>query len=142
MKTLASRKLISTTHITKHTLRLPSIVVKPAPRPSIVYYIRIRFKDKSTVYKIGYTSMNTDKRVNGYYDRRLGRRVGGMGLPCGCTWVNVAILYKGDRENVFRLEQDLHRQWAAERYYGPNRLGNGNSELYRRDILGLDIAKR
>ena len=139
MKAIASRKLRSTVHITNHTLRPPSVPkIKPATRPSIVYYIRIRFKDKTTVYKIGYTSMTTDKRVNGYYCYKTKRRTIGMGLPCGCTWVNIAILYSGDKDEAYRREQSLHRQWVNDRYYGANRLGNGNSELYRYDVLNLD----
>ena len=112
------------------------------PRVSIVYYIRITFKDGLTLYKIGYTSMPLAKRVEGYYSKRLGYRTTGMGLPCGSTWKHIATLYKGSKANAYEWEQDLHRRWANVRWTGPDRLRNGNTELYRGDILGLDASAK
>jgi len=112
--------------------------------PSIVYYIRLRFTDGLVLYKIGYTSMSLRARLYGYYTKESGRRYrkGGMGIPAGTIVECVAILYQGDTEDAFRHEQDLHRRYAEHRYSGPNRIANGNSELYRRDVLGLDNVNR
>jgi hypothetical protein len=105
---------------------------------SIVYYIRIYFKDGTSLYKIGYTSMSLKARVEGYYNYRTRERSFGMGLPYGAKWTKIAILYSGTREAAYRYEQDLHNLYQAKRYRGHSCLRNGNTELYLTDVLGLD----
>jgi hypothetical protein len=138
MKTITSRKLVSTSYITKTTLRLPSISkVKNIPA-SIVYYIRLHFADGLTLYKIGYTSMTIAKRVEGYYDYKARKRTVGMGLPCGCTYRIISVVYKGTKQRAYEEEQRLHKLYQAMRYKGPVRVRNGHTELYLTDVLGLD----
>ena len=84
--------------------------------------------------------MTIVKRVEGYYDKKLGRRTAGMGLPATCTYKIIATLYKGSKAKAYAEEQRLHNLYQKDRWRGANRLLNGNSELYRRDILGLDIG--
>jgi hypothetical protein len=118
-------------------LAVPSLrAYKPAT--AIVYYIKLRFAEGLTLYKIGYTSMTIVKRVEGYYDYKTRRRTVGMGLPCGCTYRIIAVVYKGSKAMAYRKEQDLHNLHQMYRWNGPNRLRNGNTELYLTDVLGLD----
>jgi hypothetical protein len=113
--------------------KLPSI-----KRSALVYYIRLRFADGLTLYKIGYTSMTITKRVEGYYDYKTKRRTAGMGLPCGCTYRIIDVVYKGRKEEAYRREQALHKMYSTLRYKGPVRVRNGHTELYLTDVLGLD----
>jgi len=118
---------------------VPSLrVYKPATAPAIVYYIRLDFKDGLALYKIGYTSMTIAKRVEGYYDRRTRCYKGGMGLPCGCTYRIIATLYKGSKKMAYEEEQRLHSLYQLYSWKGSNRCRNGNTELYIKDVLGLD----
>ena len=104
----------------------------------LVYYIKLCFSDGLHLYKIGYTSMTIVKRVEGYYDRRTRSYKGGMGLPATCHYKIIATLYKGSKETAYRREQALHSTYQMYRWKGPNRLRNGNTELYLTDVLGLD----
>ena len=109
---------------------------------ALVYYIRLDFADGLVLYKIGYTSMTVVKRVEGYYDRRTRCYKGGMGLPCGCTYRIIGVVYKGSKTRAYEEEQRLHNLYQAYRWKGPNRVANGNSELYLMDVLGLDLPSR
>ena len=104
---------------------------------ALVYYIRLDFGDL-TLYKIGYTSMTVAKRVEGYYDYKTKKRTVGMGLPATCTYRIISIVYKGSKKRAYAYEQKLHNLYQGDRWRGANLLQNGNSELYRRDVLGLD----
>jgi hypothetical protein len=110
----------------------------PTVKQSILYYIRLCFADGLVLYKIGYTSMTIVDRVEGYFDKKLGRQVGGMGLPCGCSYRIISVVYKGSKTSAYAEEQRLHKLYVNARYRGPNRLRNGNTELYLTDVLRLD----
>ena len=111
-------------------------------RYSLVYYIRLDFKNGLRLYKIGYTSMTIVKRVEGYYSKKLGRKTGGMGLPCGCTYKIIDTLYKGNKAIAYRREQELHNLYQEYRWNGPKLIRSGHTELYVNDVLGLDNSRR
>jgi hypothetical protein len=119
---------------------VPSLRVRKPPtiKYSIVYYIKLRFTDGLILYKIGYTSMSIVDRVEGYFDYKTKRRTAGMGLPCGCTYRIISVIYKGKKETAYREEQRLHNLYQAMRYNGPKRVTSGHTELYLTDVLGLD----
>jgi len=113
-----------------------------AKATGLVYYIRLTFADDLTLYKIGYTTMTIVKRVEGYYSKKDRCWKGGMGLPYGCHWRIISVVYKGSKTRAYEEEQRLHTLYQAERYRGPNVVKNGNTELYLMDILGLDTPAR
>ena len=143
-----------------NTLQLaPVCTTKASGRPALLYYLRLEFphtikctKDAGhwqelplILYKLGYTTTTLAERVHGRTGRYItmrGRRQwvaghAGMGLPLG-TNVFVISTLTGTSSLVYAWEQALHRQYAAARYRGALVMSNGNTELYVRDILGLD----
>lgn len=110
----------------------------PMARPSLVYYIKLTFISGLVIYKIGYTSTTIVNRVEGYYNKRTGKYIPGLGLPKGCTYRIIGILYKGSKVSAYKVEQDLHKLHSVHRYTGVKLIRNGYTELYRVDVLGLD----
>jgi hypothetical protein len=90
--------------------------------PAMLYYIAVTTDDGDTRYKIGITN-NFDKR---YYGPDLGR------IRIVKTWQYA--IGRAARER----EQEIKDQFAGDRYYGPNILVRGNTELFTHDVLGLD----
>jgi hypothetical protein len=86
--------------------------------------------------------MTITKRVEGYYDYKAKRRTVGMGLPCGCTYRIISVVYKGSKQKAYEEEQRMHNLYQAYSWKGPNVVKNGNSELYLTDVLGLDVDRR
>lgn len=106
-------------------------------KPGQVYYIRLEFPF-TTWYKVGYTSHPLMERLYGKWDKRKRMTIGGMGIPKS-TKVKIIDTYQcANAYEAYRVEQALHNIHQKERSYGLNLLRNGNSELYKRDILGLD----
>ena len=92
--------------------------------PGLLYYLAIRTDDGDTRYKIGITNLSIQERFRGSDLARI-RVVK--------TWRFAIGRAAAERES------EILCQSGADRYYGPRLLvGAGNSELFTRDILGVD----
>ena len=91
--------------------------------PAVIYYLKIIFPDRTTVYKIGFTSMSVQQRIN-YFELPPTAIVYVLGIyRCKCA-----------REAYF-LEQALHTRYKNFRYYGKQLLASGNTELYVQPLM-------
>lgn len=90
-----------------------------------LYYIKI-FHKNEIYYKIGYTS-----------NENLNKRLLSMEIP---TKFNVSILNftKSSSVNAYDQEQSLHDKYKEKRA-NIKFLKSGNTEVYRSDVLKLDI---
>jgi hypothetical protein len=61
-----------------------------------------------------------------------------MGLPPGTLVYTIAEYKHRNGALVYAWEQYLHSKYRSERWQGLPVMGNGNTELYVRDILDLD----
>jgi hypothetical protein len=94
--------------------------------PGLLYYIAVTTDDGETRYKIGITNYSVHDRFPRAADQARIRVVK--------TWQ-----FAFGRAAVER-ESEILYQFAADRYYGPRLLlSGGNTELFTRDILGLDL---
>ena len=91
--------------------------------PGLLYYIAVTTDDGDTRYKIGITNYTVEKRFLGADMARI-RIVK--------TWRYAIGRFAAERE------AEILRQYAGDKYYGPDILKIGNSELFTHDILGLD----
>ena len=115
------------------TMTYKSIKAKPA----LLYYIRLTFPDSLVLYKIGYTTMRLSARIYGIY-ARSGVHMYGMGLPTGTDVVVIKTWRYRCKATCYSREQILHAQYSMYRYRGTPRIASGYTELYVRDVLGLD----
>lgn len=101
----------------------------------------------TTLYKLGYTTTSLQERVHGkpasYYVNKYGKRVravghNGMGLPTGAIVHVISTYQHSNASLVYQWEQELHKRYKMHGYKGAAVMGNGNTELYVRDILELD----
>lgn len=93
-------------------------------KPGLLYYIAVKTNDGKTLYKIGITNLSIERRFP-TIDRARIRVVKIWRFDIG--------RYAAERE------ADIISQFARHRYYGPDILvGSGNTELFTKDILGLD----
>lgn len=76
------------------------------------------------LFKIGYTS------------RTITHRLTTMEIPTNIKVTVIATLKFRSVTDAYNMEQVLHKEFKYGRYYGKV-LGNGNSELYGSDVLGL-----
>ena len=106
-------------------------------KPGTVYYIRLTFPS-AVWYKLGYTSKSLKTRFYGTYDYKTKRNWGGMGIPHGVALKTIDKCPCHSAYHALQIEQTLHNLFYKDRSYGLTLLANGNSELYRYDILGLD----
>ena len=88
-----------------------------------LYYVAITTDDGDTRYKIGITNRTVEDRFPRPDLARI-RIVKTWGYAIG-------------RAAAAR-QQEILSQFAGERYYGPDILLSGNTELFTHDILGLD----
>ena len=88
-----------------------------------LYYVAVSTDDGDTRYKIGVTNRTVEERFLGADLARI-RIVK--------TWRYAIGRVAAERE------AEILRQYAGDRYYGPDILQSGNSELFTHDILGLD----
>ena len=90
--------------------------------PGILYYVRVE-KDGQIAYKIGITNRSVKERFN-------------------CDIQYITILKEWYYENgkeCFQEEQRILREFKYAKWKGKDLLRNGNSELFDRDVLLLDI---
>jgi hypothetical protein len=92
--------------------------------PALLYYLAITTDDGDTRYKIGITNLSVEGRFPAADLARI-RLVK--------TWRFTVGRAAAERES------EILYQFARDRYYGPRLLvGAGNTELFTRDVLGLD----
>ena len=90
----------------------------------LLYYIAVTTDDGDTRYKIGITNLSVERR---FPAADLAR------IRIVKTWKFAIGRVAAERE------EEILRQFAGDRYYGPDILvGAGNTELFTHDILGLD----
>ena len=93
-------------------------------KPGLLYYIAVVTNDGGTLYKIGITNLSIERRFPAV-DRARIRAVKIWRFDLGH--------YAAERE------AEILSQFARHRYYGPDMLvGSGNTELFTKDVLGLD----
>ncbi|MET0101172.1 MAG: hypothetical protein ABW078_05510 [Sedimenticola sp.] len=95
-------------------------------KPSLLYYLAITTGDGDTRYKIGITNLSIEKRFRGSDLARI-RVIKVWRFKVGL--------------DAAERELEILHQFAGDRYYGPRLLvGAGNTELFTRDVLGLDTG--
>ncbi|OOZ61597.1 zinc-ribbon domain-containing protein [Solemya velum gill symbiont] len=91
-------------------------------KPAILYYLKIETRNQR-VYKIGITNRTVEERFTGDMDK--------------ITILNIEHYEVG--ADAHEKEQQLLKQCAEYRYIGDDILSQGgNTELFTKDILGLD----
>ncbi len=94
-------------------------------RPTRLYYIRVDFDDdRDSLYKIGITTRSVSERFNE--------------VPSGIHIVVVVEKLFGTGKLAFDVEQKQLRKFKKHAYTGPKVLPSGNTELFTKDVLGLD----
>lgn len=88
-----------------------------------LYYLAITTNDGDTRYKIGITNKSVEERFRAPDLARI--RI-------------VKIWNYAIGRVAAEREAEILRLYAGERYYGPDILKSGNSELFTSDVLGLD----
>lgn len=113
-------------------------------KPGYVYYIKftipgyvyntinpLTFIDKPIIlYKLGYTSTSVKKRIEF------------MNVSSQIKVEILQVLTMKCVKDSFYLEQMLHGLHFKDRYMGNGFLSSGNTELYSKDIFGLDDKGR
>jgi hypothetical protein len=95
-------------------------------KPASCYYIKFE-TEFQTLYKIGITNLSVKKRLVG------------MGVPSN---INITILQElcfENGKNALKLESKILKEFKTFKYLGEAIMDNGNSELFTKDVLGLDI---
>lgn len=94
-------------------------------KPATLYYLRIRTATNLVLYKIGITNRSPKSRITG------------MGLQ-NVVAIDVIKTFPFASGREARLiEKAYHREFASHAYTGDPVLGNGNTELFTADVLGL-----
>lgn len=93
-----------------------------ASDPATLYYVAVTTDDGNTLYKIGITN-SYEKRYFGAELRRI-RLVKTRQFTTG--------------RDAARRETEILNQFSGDRYFGPDILQRGNTELFIHDVLGLD----
>lgn len=92
-----------------------------------LYYLKFSYINKE-IYKIGYTSRNIEERMKT------------LGIPGFVRTEILQIVHFDNAIDAFTIEQLLHKEFERDKFIGSRLLENGNSELYKRDIL-KDLIK-
>lgn len=94
-------------------------------KPGILYYLAVLTDNNETLYKIGITNLNVEKR---FPNADLAR------IRTIRTWS-----FKEGKVAAKR-ELDILKEYSDDLYCGPDVLiGSGNTELFVRDVLQLDL---
>lgn len=95
-------------------------------KPGLLYYVAVVTEDGDTRYKIGITNLSLEKRFPAADLARI--RV------VETWWFAIG-------RDAAEREAEILYEFASDRYSGPDILvGAGNTELFTRDVLGLDIG--
>lgn len=95
-------------------------------KKAILYYVKVFYKDK-VYYKIGITTQHISDRM-----RELLRKTRGIRIEIVDTYMFQTGKEAQDVEWNLHI---VHKEW---KYRGVDILASGNSELYVKDVLGLD----
>ncbi len=90
-------------------------------KPALLYYLSI---DNGLVYKIGITNLSVAKRFSKEEMSRI-------------KIINIEHFEIGD--DAYKREQHILKEFKYAKYKGKTLLTDGNSELFDRDVLGLDL---
>lgn len=90
-------------------------------KPGILYYISI---NKDTAYKIGVTNQTLYKRFS---KKEI------ENIKIIRTW------YYEDGQECYDKEQEILKKYKKLKYTGNNLIASGNTELFKHDVLNLDI---
>ncbi len=91
-------------------------------KAGIVYYIRIEHVVYGRLYKVGVTNYTVADRFEG---ERLNLK-------------EIKVWRFDDGEDALKMERQLLSDHKADKFDGDKVLRNGNTELFPRDVLGLD----
>ncbi len=96
-------------------------------KPGYHYYIRFDNINYNSLYKVGVTNLTTNKRLTG--------------MQVNKSWTPTILqeLYFENGQDALDLEKYNKLTFKEFQYTGEHILGNGNTELFITDILGLDI---
>lgn len=89
-------------------------------KPAILYYLSI---NNGQAYKIGITNRTVEKRFYDELDKIKVLKI--WDYPIGI--------------DAYKTEQFFLKKFSAYKYTGPDLLSSGNTELFNKDILELDI---
>ena len=93
--------------------------------PHIVYYVKVDNGSLGFLYKIGITKHDVHTRFSSS-ERDV---------------MTVIKEWKFDSRMEARLYEDsVLKRFSDHKYQGPNVLDSGNTELFTRDVMGLDVA--
>lgn len=92
-------------------------------KPALLYYIAVTTYEGNTLYKIGITNLSIKRRFLSVERARI--RI-----------IKIWPFTVGRHAAVG--ETEILRKFKTDRYYGPDILVNGNTELFTRDVLDLD----
>ena len=95
-------------------------------KPALLYYLAVQTDSKETLYKIGITNLTVEKR---FPNTDLAR-------------IRVITIWSYERgADAAMRELEVLKQFADDLYTGVDVLvGAGNTELFVRDVLGLDTV--
>lgn len=110
--------------ITNHVIRGNTGFNKE--KSGILYYIKFESVLDIPIYKIGITNASTKCRINS------------MRVCDGYATKILKEFYFENGKECYDVEQLYHKEYKEYRYYGDNVMKNGNTELYVKDVLGLD----
>jgi hypothetical protein len=97
-------------------------------KPGLLYYLAVVTDEGNTLYKIGITNLTVRER---FPNPDLAR------IRIVKTWQFDIGVEAAERE------AEILSQYGKDRYFGPDVLvGSGNSELFARDVLGLDHSNQ
>jgi hypothetical protein len=92
-------------------------------KPGILYYIRFDHDDECSLWKVGITNINADKRLKGISPFPGWKAT----ILQQLTFINGTDCYE--------MERSLHTEFKQYKYNGPAILKNGNTELFTCNIL-------
>jgi hypothetical protein len=95
-------------------------------KPGIVYYIRVSSRVYGDLWKIGITNHSIEDRF----------------LPSDLSMITpIKIWYFSEGRKAREMEKDVLDRFKSFRYNGETVLeGSGNTELFTKDVLGLDVG--
>ncbi|MDD4242763.1 MAG: GIY-YIG nuclease family protein [Bacilli bacterium] len=96
-------------------------------KSGLLYYIKI-YSECLIVYKIGITNYNTKNRIQT------------MGLNKKFNTKILKEIYFENGANALSFESEYKKQFKEFQYKGEPIMNNGNTELFTKDVLGLDMA--
>lgn len=92
-------------------------------KQATLYHLRITLESGQTLYKLGITNREVEKRIVG------------MGVPCGAI-ISILDRIKFDCGRDARIaEKRLHRRYSEHKYHESHIMKNGNTELFHVPLI-------